>query len=165
MMSRVNTNRNQGFSLVELIIVVVIIAIIGAIAIPRMSRGAAGASESALVGDLAILRSAIDLYAAEHAGKFPPAATFIDHMTGYSTAAGDSAQAAKDSTHIYGPYLRKVPPLPVGTNKGQTVVVDGSSAAIGTAAGGWWYDPTTGVVKANLPDAEADDTTKAYNAY
>ncbi|QNN22033.1 prepilin-type N-terminal cleavage/methylation domain-containing protein [Planctomycetales bacterium ZRK34] len=165
MMSRVNAHRNQGFSLVELIIVVVIIAIIGAIAIPRMSRGAAGASESALVGDLAILRSAIDLYAAEHAGEFPPAATFEDHMTGYSNAAGDSAQATKDSTHIYGPYMRKIPPLPVGTNKGETSVVDGSATAIGTATGGWWYDPTTGVVKANLPDAEADDTTKAYNAY
>jgi len=165
MMSRVNATRNEGFSLVELIIVVVIIAIIGAIAIPRMSRGAAGASESALVGDLAILRSAIDLYAAEHTGKFPPAGDFEAHMTGYSNGAGDSAQGTKDATHIYGPYLRKIPPLPVGSNKGETAIVDGGSAAVGAAEGGWWYDASSGVIRANLPDAETDDTTKAYNAY
>lgn len=164
-MSRAMNNRMHGFSLVELIIVVVIIAIIGAIAIPRMSRGAAGASDSAMVGDLAILRSAIDLYAAEHTGKFPPAATFADHMTGYSNAAGDAASTSKTSTNIYGPYMRKIPPLPVGSNKNSTVVVDGSSAAVGASAGGWWYDPATGVVKANLPDAEVDDAGKAYNSF
>ncbi len=70
-MRRVRYRRNSAFSLLELVIVVVIIGIIAAIAIPRMSRGARGADESALKGDLAILRNAIDLYAAEHGGNFP----------------------------------------------------------------------------------------------
>lgn len=164
-MTRVNMKRNTGFSLIELIIVVVIIAIIGAIAIPRMSRGAAGASDSALVGDLAVLRSAIDLYAAEHGGTFPDATNFTNVMTGYTDASGD-AQATKDASHIYGPYLRKIPPLPVGTNKNATSVADGTSVTTpGGSADGWWYDPTSGVIKANLASTEVDASNTAYSAY
>ena len=81
-------NRKRGFSLIELVIVVVIIGIIGAIAIPRMSRGTAGASESALKGDLAVLRNAIDLYAAEHAGSFPAHATITNELTKLTKADG-----------------------------------------------------------------------------
>ena len=58
--------RTRGFSLVELVIVIVIIGIIAAIAVPLISRGAKGASDSAVRGDLAALRAAIDLFAAEH---------------------------------------------------------------------------------------------------
>ena len=67
-------NRKSAFSLVELVIVIVIIGIIAAIAVPRISRGAKGATDSALKGDLTALRSAIDLYAAEHGGSFPTVA-------------------------------------------------------------------------------------------
>ena len=64
-MMSVRNHRNRGFSLLELVIVVVIIGIIAAIAIPRMSRGSAGAADAALTGNLAVLRNAIDLFAAE----------------------------------------------------------------------------------------------------
>src|SRR5436853_2961122 len=99
--------RNNGFSLIELVIVVVIIAIIGAIAIPRMSRGAAGAADSALIGDLKVLRSAIDLYANEHGGTFPSNGNIANQLTQYTDDSGAN-QSTKDSTHIYGPYLRVV---------------------------------------------------------
>src|SRR5581483_10793813 len=65
---QIRGSRRRGFSLIELVIVVVIIAIIGAIAIPKMSRGAAGAAESATIQNLAVMRSAIDLYNSEHPG-------------------------------------------------------------------------------------------------
>jgi len=149
-----------GFSLIELVIVVVIIAIIGAIAIPRMSRGAAGAADSALIGNLKVLRSAIDLYANEHGGAFPSAtnATFISQLTTYTDDTG-ATSTTKDTTHIYGPYLRSIPTLPVGTAKGQS--------AIGAAAGtgiGWIYDSTAGTIKA-ATTTEADVKGIAYNTY
>ena len=107
----------SGFSLLELVIVVVIIGIIAAIAIPRMSRGSAGAAESALSGNLAVIRNAIDMYAAEHNGSFPTVASFVAQMTTYSSAAG-ATSATKDATYVYGPYLQSVPSLPVGATKG-----------------------------------------------
>lgn len=150
----------RGFSMIELVIVVVIIGIIGAIAIPRMSRGASGAADSALVADLAVLRNAIDLYETEHQGLYPSLATFANELTQYTDIVGD-AQAAKDSTHIYGPYLRSVPALKVGSNKGQNGLV----ATQGGTTAGWVYDETTGVITANLPNTETDDQGVQYNAY
>jgi prepilin-type N-terminal cleavage/methylation domain-containing protein len=159
----VRHNRN-GFSLIELVIVVVIIGIIAAIAIPRLSRGSAGAGDSAVSGDLAVLRSAIDLYATEHGGTYPSVASFSNQMTLYTDANG-SFNAAKTSTVIYGPYLRTIPSLPVGANKGQNGVADATTATQGAASNGWFYNATTGAINTNCGTAEADTTGKNYNTY
>ena len=153
-----------GFSLIELVIVVVIIAIIGAIAIPRMSRGAAGASDSALVGNVAVLRNAVDLYATEHGGTFPGGATIVDQLTVFTDING-ATSATKDATHIFGPYLRKLPPLPVGTTTGATAIANGATATLGAASSGWFYDPASGDIKANLATSEKDSSNKSYNTY
>ena len=58
--------------------------LIAAIAVPRISRGAKGASDAALRGDLAVIRSAIDLYAAEHNGDFPTVGKFLEQLTTYT---------------------------------------------------------------------------------
>src|SRR5947207_3092912 len=44
--------RRRGFSFVELVIVVVIVAIIGAIAAPKLSRGAGGARDASVIQSL-----------------------------------------------------------------------------------------------------------------
>ena len=148
----------KAFSMLELVIVVVIMAIVAAIAIPRLSRGSAGASDSALAGDLSVLRNAIDLYAAEHNGAFPTEADFVGQLTTYTDSAGDD-QAAKDATHIYGPYIRKIPPLPVGAKKGETGVAAATAAGIG-----WIYTPATGEINANTT-TEADTSGTLYTDY
>jgi general secretion pathway protein G len=154
----VRSASRRAFSLIELVIVVVIIGIIAAIAVPRMSRGAQGAADSSLVSSLSTLRNAIDLYQTEHAGTFPAVATFVAQMTTYTDDAG-AANASKSATYYLGPYLRAVPALPVGPNKGAT----GVSA---TPAGGvgWVYDATTGAITANASgtkDAKGND----YGSY
>src|SRR5581483_8585706 len=113
----------RGFSLIELVIVVVIIAIIGAIAIPKMSRGAQGAGDSALIQDLAVLRAALGLYNTEHPTQ-PLTATQIaaGNLTGY-TDSSRTYSATKTATCIYGPYLNTFPALPVGSYKGQNTVL------------------------------------------
>ncbi len=150
----------RAFSLIELVIVVVIIGIIGAIAIPRMSRGASGAADSSLVADLAVMRSAIDLYKAEHGGDLPSFDDFSDQLTTY-TDEGGTANATKTTTYFLGPYLREIPTLKVGSNKGQSALI----ATQGGTSAGWVYDETTGAISANLPDTEVDVRGVLYNAY
>jgi prepilin-type N-terminal cleavage/methylation domain-containing protein len=150
---------NRAFSLIELIIVVVIIGIIAAIAIPRMSRGAAGAADASLSGSLAVMRSALDIYATEHGGPFPVLATFVGQMTLYTDYNG-ATNATKVAPFIYGPYLRKIPPLPVGTERGSVGITD----TPGTVGAGWVYNDVAGTMIANTI-AEADDAGKLYNTY
>jgi prepilin-type N-terminal cleavage/methylation domain-containing protein len=150
----------RGFSLIELVIVVVIIGIIAAIAVPRMSRGAAGAGDSALAGDLATLRNAIDLFQTEHGGVYPTDATTITgQLTGFSDDTG-TAQPAKDATHIYGPYIRVIPTLPVGSRKGQTGIAAADAATVG-----WLYDLNTHAISANCKATEVDARGVQYSTY
>ncbi|MEM9881346.1 MAG: prepilin-type N-terminal cleavage/methylation domain-containing protein [Planctomycetota bacterium] len=145
--------RRRGFSLVELVIVVVIVGLLAAIAIPRFSRGASGASDSALAGDLAVLRNAIEMYAAEHNGTFPLAADFADQLTQYSKL--DGTTSATPTGHPYGPYLHKVPMLKSGTyagNDGIAEVTETPTAEVTTSGVGWLYNQTTGQIWANETD-------------
>jgi hypothetical protein len=50
-------------------------------------------------------------------------------------------------TNIYGPYLRKVPPVTVGLKKNENKIGLGDPVD-GTAA--WWYYPTSGDLHANI---------------
>lgn len=139
----------RGFSLIELVIVVVIIGIIAAIAIPRMSRGAAGAQDSAMVANLSVLRSAIDLYAAEHDGAFPDAADFEDQLTQYTDTAGAAGARDEASGKIFGPYLREIPPVPAGSEKGSKSVAAAAASGVG-----WVYNETTGKIIPNTGGAK-----------
>jgi len=154
----------RAFSLVELVIVIVIIGVIAAIAVPRISRGAKGAADAAMIANLATMRAGLELYAAEHGGAYPGATTFEAQMTTYSDDSGGT-DATKDTTHIYGPYLKAVPGLPVagtGTTGGKK---GDSDVAAGDALGvGWLYTEATGVIVANT-GTTADDGGKAYNTY
>lgn len=149
----------RAFSLIELVIVVVIIGIIAAIAIPRMSRGATGAADSALTANLAVLRNAIDLYQTEHGGTYPDIVTSTNSLLQYTDDSG-GISASKDATHVWGPYLRAIPTLPVGADKGKS-----SFVASYTAGNGWIYDKTTGTVTSNTSGTEKDARGVLYTAY
>lgn len=144
-----------GFSLVELLVVIMIIGMIASMAIPRISRGADGAEAVALEGDLALVRRALALYAAEHMNKFPgPTANdFRDQLTLYSDTAGKTS-TARGGGKIYGPYLLRIPPCPAGPNAGaDSVLIDAvnSPPQPNSASGeGWLYNPNTGEFYPNI---------------
>jgi prepilin-type N-terminal cleavage/methylation domain-containing protein len=169
---------SRGFSLIELVIVVVIIGVIAAIAIPRMTSGARGAEEASLKKSLRSLRDAIEMYAGEHRGALPgstadgkgnagnTAASFENHLVGYSNEAG-AVVDVRDADHRFGPYLRKIPPVPVGKNKGsRTVAIDtvNSPPLVTTGTEGWVYNPSTGQIIANSDDPNAAGT-RSYDEY
>jgi prepilin-type N-terminal cleavage/methylation domain-containing protein len=158
------SNSRSAFSLIELVIVVVIIGIIAAIAIPRMSRGSAGAADAAVQQNLSLLRNAIDMYQQEHNGDLPGKngpAEFVNQMTGYSNLKGETG--AKGTTYYLGPYLRSIPPITVGDNKGKNgVTVEPTAPGADTA---WIYDATTGNIKPHTPGQTTDASGREYASY
>jgi len=155
--------RKEGFSLVELVIVIVIIGIIAAIAVPRISSGASGAGEKAMIANLSLLRKAIDLFAAEHEGRLPTTIKFVEELTQYTDVARNRS-LTRNATFKYGPYLGAVPSLSVGSLKGNAKVTTGASPGA-NSGGGWWYKETTGEIRANLKDTEVDAQGVPYNKY
>lgn len=162
--------QRRAFSMVELVVVIVIIGIIAAMAIPRLSRGSAGANKAALLGNLALVRSAIQHYSSEHDGTLP-GATIVQQLTRYSKADG-STNATKTAEFKFGPYLLSMPPCPVGPLAGSAGVLidsttDGAAPAINeSSAGGegWVYKPATGAFVPNTDDTDPE-TTQAWNTF
>ena len=164
-MTRDRNSIRGAFSLVELVVVIIIIGIIAAMAIPRLSRGTAGASDAALSGNLALIRAALNHYAAEHANRFPDGTNVVALLTQYSDAAG-TPSATKTAVFIYGPYLAAIPPCPVGNKTSPTAIaIDSANSPPAVTGGseGWVYNPNTGEFIAN--SSATDETGRAYNTY
>ncbi|MDH5766210.1 MAG: type II secretion system GspH family protein [Gammaproteobacteria bacterium] len=168
----------QGFTLVELLIVVIILAILAAIVVPQFASSTDDAKVSALDSSLANMRAAIDLYYQQH-GSYPSGTAaagatcpgggtagtgavdtvqaFIDQMTRYTNSAGQSC-TTKDTVFKYGPYLKKdaLPTNPITELNGLVISTTGALGMTGAAVGaGWRFDNLTGQFIAD--DAAYDD--------
>lgn len=172
-----------GFTLVELLIVVIILSVLAAIIVPQFSSATIDAKEAALDANLARVRSAIELYQAQHNGIYPGAVdadgaagctgttgtgkkgadALFDQMLLYSDVNGKTCSIG-DATFKYGPYLRKGFPNDSITGKGgaatEVVVThDGAQVTPGAATGGWSYDSKTGRIMMN---SNAKDTRDKF---
>ena len=164
----------QGFTLVELLIVVIILALLAAIVVPQFASSTDDAKLASLDTTLGNVRSAIDLYYQQH-GEYPGALTavdaactatdgtgtggagaqgvqaFADQMSLYTDADG-GACSVKDANFQFGPYLKKatLPGNPI-TGVATLVVIDtGDLLMSGDGAnGGWKYDINVGKFIAN----------------
>lgn len=151
--------RRAGFSLIELVIVIAILGILAAVAVPRMSRGAAGATSSRLRSDLSTMRSALELYYAEHNNTYPTVANFENALVSQYSDVDGNLNAAKTGVFIYGPYLKEIPTIQVGAQKGNNGVAAADAAGIA-----WLYNDATGTITANT-GALTDDTGTLYTSY
>jgi prepilin-type N-terminal cleavage/methylation domain-containing protein len=158
-------NRNeQGFTLVELLIVVIILAILAAIVVPQFADSANDARQSAFTTDLGNLRAVAELYRQQH-GAYPGAvaatagtcvngapvvsavgsAAFASQLTNYTNAAGQACTGFDATQFRFGPYLREgVPANPLGTSNTVTVVTTGTLGLASAGGGGWRFDSITG---------------------
>ena len=78
----------------------------------------------------------------------------------YSDVSGNTS-ATKTTACIYGPYLKAIPALPVGTNK--TLATLTTTGPAGTGSFAWYFDGTT--FWANDPSSDVDAKGTAYNTY
>ena len=103
-------------------------------------------------GDLYALRTAVGLYAAQHVGKYPSLSNFRQEVTQYTDETGNF-KSNPDATHIYGPYMLKLPTLRVGEGPDNGKGNDKAGGAPAPSIG-WIYNETAGNIRANSGTAE-----------
>ncbi|MFQ6034775.1 MAG: type II secretion system protein, partial [Sedimentisphaerales bacterium] len=140
----------RAFSLAELMIVLAILGILAAIVLPYFRSHTTQAKEAVAKDHLRILRSAIELYPAQHGGV-PP---------GYKD---NNPQTIPSSVYfqqqviLQGNYLRKTPENPF--NKLDTMNVIGNNEtfpAEATGNFGWVYKPATKTIRLDWPGTDKD---------
>jgi general secretion pathway protein G len=129
----------KGFTLVELVVVVMILGILAAVAAPKLLGTSGRATDNGAKQTLAVVRDAIERYAAEHGGSLPTASMkteLVDYLRGgfpKCAAYGDNANVKIDT---------------------------GSGAIAGTdTAESWLYRPSTGEFIINSTDSVKSDTS------
>ncbi len=173
MQSQTRIVTTRAFTLVEVMLVIILLSIVSLVAIPLVGDVSTSSGEATARGNVATLRSAIELFYNQHNGLYPSAVTdganalgseaaFITHLTQYSNAAG-VVSATKSSSYPYGPYLRLgVPKITVGPLNGNSNVSVTNAATALTADGsptqGWKYSYVTGQIICNTTATSADGT-------
>lgn len=140
-------SNSQGFTLVELVVVIMILGILAAVAAPRLLSTSGTATDNGLRQTLTIVRDAIELYAADHAGAMPPC-----------TGNGEDFRTAMQ------PYIRgQFPKSPVGTQDNDISPVSGTGATANSSTG-WMFNTQDGTFICNS-SAMSNDGTTTYDQF
>jgi prepilin-type N-terminal cleavage/methylation domain-containing protein len=138
----------KAFSIAELMIVAAVIGILAALLMPSLHNHAMEAKEAAAREDLQLLRGAIELYAARHAGV-PPG--YPDNTLS-STPTADCFQ---NQTTVLDRCLLQTPENPFN-NLNRVRIVGNEEGFPGQATGhdGWIYQPATKNIRVDWPGSD-----------
>ena len=140
----------RGFSLVELIIVVAVLGIMAAIVVPQFQSQSTRAKESVAKESLRILRSAIELYTAQHGG-IPPGYTNNDPQT------SPSGSNFYNQLTVERRYMSKMPENPFN-NRQDIWMIENSGTFPRNPTGnyGWVYQAATKTIRLDWQGVDKD---------
>jgi len=141
--------RNEGFTLIEILVVVIILGILAATVIPQFSNAGDSARATTTHALLRTVRSQLQTYKLQHHAQFPLLEDMWDAMVKKTDGDG-----LVDPTGAFGPYLTKVP---INQYTQSFTVV---AAGAGTANDGFEYDEDEGAITA----VGFDEDTNIYTA-
>ena len=158
----------SGFTLIEMLVVVIILGILAMIIVPQITVSTEDARLNSLQTNLNTVRSAIEVYAAQHGNNYPGAvktdgtgtataagdlpAALLDQLTLYTDATGKTSKDLDRTNYPFGPYLKTgMPTNPY--NDLADVTCDVATTDITTkdstgATTGWKFYVKTGVFMA-----------------
>ncbi|MCP4631780.1 MAG: prepilin-type N-terminal cleavage/methylation domain-containing protein [candidate division Zixibacteria bacterium] len=125
--------RQEGFSLIELVIIIVVLGILASVAIPKYKSIIAESKEASCKGSLGSLRSGISIYYANTAVK-----------------TGTADWPDLDSVEVAGVVMEHaIPANPYQTNAPDSIVTGVTKGTIVGARGGWAYKESSGEIWPN----------------
>jgi prepilin-type N-terminal cleavage/methylation domain-containing protein len=141
--------KQMGFTLVELVVVVMILGILAAVAAPKLLGTSARATDNGVKQTLAVVRDAIERFAAENGGELPG-----------STDDSEADFKADLVKYLRGPF----PKCPVGIGDATVDVIALGEPAVDDLTS-WMYSSDTGTFIVNCSEATAtdDDGATTYN--
>jgi len=126
-------SKQQGFTLIELVIIIVALGILASVAIPKYRSIVSEAREASCMGALGGIRSGISIYYANAA-----------------VTTGTATWPATDSLRTIGVVMEQaLPKNPYQTNAPDSIVTGVTKGTIVGTRGGWAYLASTGEIWPN----------------
>ena len=142
-----NQFKKDGFTLVELVVVIMILGILAGVAAPKLLNTSGTATDNGIRQTLAVVRDAVELYAAQNSCSLPPC-----------TATGTDFKNALTQ------YLRgEFPASPVGTKDADITPTTGATTTADDTTG-WMFNTTNGTFICNST-ATSNDGSTAYSDF
>ena len=140
----------KAFSLVELMIVVAVLGILAAIVVPQFQDNSTQAKKAVAKDNIRLLRSTIELYAAQHSGV--PPGYENDNPATVPTFANFLTQTMET-----GNYLLKMPDNPFNNLDTMLVIPNGGTLpSQATGQYGWIYQPAVMTIKLDWTGTDKD---------
>lgn len=140
----------RGFSLVELVIVVAVLGIMAAIVVPQFQSHSTQAKKGVAKDSLRILRSAIELYTAQHGGV-PP---------GYENDDPETVPTSvifHDQLLVDERYLSKMPKNPFNNRKNILMIANDQAFPPNPVPGyGWIYQAATKTIRLSWAGSDSE---------